>query len=303
MIPLPPLVLAFACMLQSAPAAAWNSAGHRLTAIIAWEQLTPPVRDRVSALLAAHPDHSRWIARGGDPALTAFVEASTWPDDIRRDPRFHDTGDPPTPLESGFPDMERHGAWHYVDQTVDGRRLGGELDHQLERLARLLADPRSPISDRSYALPWLVHLVADAHQPLHAGVRDDEGGNRTEIHDPAHPRLATMSLHAWWDDLPGPPWLRGKRLAAAAARLSALYQVPDGLDSSADWLRESREIAMRQAYPDGDVSPGRIDPDFRERARRIAGERVVAAGSRLARLLDGLLGNVSRETERRLPPK
>ena len=165
--------------------------------------------------------------------------------------------------------MERHGAWHYVDQTVDGRRLGVNRSSARTSCPPPLADPRSPISDRSYA-PALAGSSGGRRPsaPSMPGARR-RGGNRTEIHDPAHPRLATMSLTPGGTTCP-PPWLRGKRLAAAAARLR--------LVPGARWpgfvsrlVARVPEIAMRQAYPDGDVSPGRIDPDFRERARRIAG--------------------------------
>jgi hypothetical protein len=264
-------------------------------ASLAWSQLDPGVRERVAALLAAHPDSGRWTAKGTDPA-TAFIECSTWPDDIRRDPRFHDSGADPTPPLPGFPDMDRHGSWHYVDRSADGRPLGGDLDRQIDRLARQLADPATPATLRSYALPWIVHLVADAHQPLHAGVRDDDGGNRFEIHDPSHPRLPVMSLHAWWDDLPGPPWLRGKRLEAAAQRLTEGHSLPARQGSPADWIGESRALAASGAYPPAGDSPALLDEAFRDQARRIARERLLASGHRLARFLNGLLGDVSRET-------
>lgn len=282
-------------LLLPNPAAAWNSAGHRLVASLAWSQLDPVVRERVAALLAAHPDSGRWTAKGADPA-TAFIECSTWPDDIRRDPRFHDSGADPTPPLPGFPDMDRHGNWHYVDRAADGHPLGGELDRQIDRLARQLADPATPTTLRSYALPWIVHLVADAHQPLHAGVRDDDGGNRVDVHDPTHPRLPVMSLHAWWDDLPGPPWLRGKRLEATARRLAERHSAPVRQGSPGEWIGESRALAASLAYPAEGDSPALLDAAFRDQARRIAGERLLAAGHRLARFLNGLLGDVSRET-------
>ena len=63
------------------------------------------------------------------------------------------------------------------------------------------------------ALPWLLHLVADIHQPLHVGLDGDEGGNKVEIENPFNKRLPFTNVHTYWDDLPGPPWLRGKRLA------------------------------------------------------------------------------------------
>lgn len=53
-------------------------------------------------------------------------------------------------------------------------------------------------SDQVYVLPWLLHLIGDIHQPLHAMQRfdrlrpnGDRGGNEIE--------LRTGNLHAYWD--------------------------------------------------------------------------------------------------------
>ena len=37
---------------------AWNAAGHRLTAAIAWRAMDADTRQRVASLLAHHPDHA-----------------------------------------------------------------------------------------------------------------------------------------------------------------------------------------------------------------------------------------------------
>ena len=78
---------------------AWNAAGHRLVAIIAWQQLSPPGQRFFAATLARHPDYPRWVEKArSSEAIDLFAEASTWPDDIRHDPRFYDPGrDPATP--------------------------------------------------------------------------------------------------------------------------------------------------------------------------------------------------------------
>jgi hypothetical protein len=94
----------------------------------------------------------------------------------------------------------------------------GELDQQIERLSQLLRSTRKN-EQITYALPWLLHLVADIHQPLHVGREGDAGGNEVEIENPFNKRLPFSSLHTYWDDLPGPPWLRGKRLEKNTNRL------------------------------------------------------------------------------------
>jgi len=277
-------------LLLPLPAGAWNAAGHRLVAAVAWQEMTPPVRERVSALLRRHPDHARWLKRQqeADADYGVFLEASTWPDDIRRDPRFHDADEPPTPRLPGFPHMLRQTHWHYRDASGGGP--AGEIDTRLLSLADELASGRE--AEQVYALPWLLHLVADIHQPLHTGGRGDRGGNAFEIENPYNPRKPFMSLHAYWDELPGPPWLRGRHLEPPLRRLSALPPPPQG--EVAGWLAESRELLAGPVYPrvSGSLLP-LVTPEFHRRAQAIADARLAAAGHRLGRWLNRLLTPVS----------
>ena len=277
-------------LLLPLPAGAWNGAGHRLVAAVAWQEMTPVARERASDLLRRHPDHARWLKRQQeeDADYGVFQEASTWPDDIRRDPRFHDADEPPTPRLPGFPHMLRQTHWHYRDESPDGGR--GEIDTRLLALAGELAAGRE--AEQAYALPWLLHLVADIHQPLHTGGRDDRGGNGFEIENPYHPRKPFMSLHAYWDELPGPPWLRGRHLERHLRRLNALPPPPQG--DVARWLAESRELVAGPVYPraQGSLLP-LVTPEFHRRAQAIADARLAAAGHRLGRWLNRLLAPVS----------
>ncbi|QKS27827.1 MAG: S1/P1 nuclease [Candidatus Accumulibacter similis] len=290
-------------LLGVAPAAAaWNAAGHRLSAMIAWENLDDASRLAVTAILREHPDFDRWLARskGGDPGRGAFVEAATWPDDIRRDRRFYTAGsEEPTPALPGFPDMERRLDWHYVDRPLDpAANIGapaGEIERQIDRLARSVGNPRASPAERAYALPWLIHLVGDAHQPLHAASRysvdgrSDQGGNAVSIVNPFNTRYPVTTLHRYWDELPGPPWLRDSRLAAAVASLTARYAAPRSETTAAQWLDESWHLARGQAYPPGGEEAPTISPDFHQQALEIANRRVTEAGYRLAALLRKVL--------------
>ena len=124
------LALCFSFALHPGFAHAWNAAGHRLSAAIAWQQLSPPSRDFIATALSRHPDYARWVekARSSEPA-DIFAEASTWPDDIRHDPRFYNEGrEPATPALPGLSDTARHKRWHYVDLDAAGRVREGELD-------------------------------------------------------------------------------------------------------------------------------------------------------------------------------
>lgn len=290
-------LIALCCCLCSLPAAAWNGAGHRLVAVLAWQQLSPPTRQFVIKVLATHPDHGRWVERaGGHGDAAIFAEAATWADSIRNDPRYYDAGrGEPTPLLDGVFDTRRHRQWHYIDVDGNGRPVKGELDRQIERLSRLLGST-SDMREISYALPWLLHLVADLHQPLHVGRSDDDGGTRFTIENPFSKRLPFLSLHAYWDELPGPATLRGRRLQREAARLLAEHRPPAQGDVDL-WREESRSLHPL-AYPQqaGSLLPI-IDEASQRRARATAERRLSEAGHRLGRLLETRLRpHVSRET-------
>ncbi len=272
---------------------------RRVTSI-AWQQLSPPSQDFIATALARHPDYRRWVekAKSTEPAAI-FAEASTWPDDIRNDPRFYNDGrEPATAAIPGLLDNARHKRWHYVDLDAQGRVKNGELDGQIQRLSQLLRPPPKAGALRStrknaqisYALPWLLHLVADIHQPLHVGRDGDAGGNEVEIENPFNKRLPFTSLHTFWDDLPGPPWLRGKRLAKNVADLLERYPAP-AQGNIAQWRDESHRL-LDAAYPteNGSLLP-LINQEFLNAAREIANRRIVEAGYRLGKLLENRLAD------------
>jgi hypothetical protein len=281
----------------SAPANAWNAAGHRLTSVIAWQQLSPPAKATITQILADHPDYERWVEKSHSTnGVDILAEASTWPDNIRHDPRFYDERrEASTPALPGLPDTARHKHWHYVDLDTGGRAEAGELDRQIERLIKLAGSSRKK-AEISYALPWLAHLVADIHQPLHVGQHGDEGGNRVKIENPFNKGQTFTNLHSYWDELPGPPSLRGQRLDKMAARLIEQYPAP-AQGNVARWRDESHRL-LAVVYPEasGSMLPIVTD-DFHQRSREIVERRIVEAGYRLGWLLEMIFGQrVPRET-------
>ena len=58
----------------------------------------------------------------------------------------------------------------------------------------LLQDPSKDRTVREEALRWVVHFVADLHQPLHV-VGEDRGGNDVLVRFPGR----HTNLHRLWD--------------------------------------------------------------------------------------------------------
>src|SRR5690606_5001505 len=65
----------------------------------------------------------------------------------------------------------------------------------ITRFTAVLGDRSRPRAERLEALKFVVHFVGDVHQPLHAGHRDDRGGNRFQV----NLRGEGTNLHAVWD--------------------------------------------------------------------------------------------------------
>jgi hypothetical protein len=73
----------------------------------------------------------------------------------------------------------------------------------------VLANRRAALPKRAVALAWVVHLMGDIHQPLHAGKAADRGGNLTCVTWRGAPFRLVMTngrqhcsganLHAVWD--------------------------------------------------------------------------------------------------------
>ena len=64
----------------------------------------------------------------------------------------------------------------------------------IDRQAEVLKS-NAPSEKRLNALKYLVHLVGDVYQPLHAGYLDDKGGNTYQL----QAFMRGSNLHAFWD--------------------------------------------------------------------------------------------------------
>jgi|EndMetStandDraft_8_1072994.scaffolds.fasta_scaffold68796_2 hypothetical protein len=300
-------------VIASAPAQAWNDFGHMEVAAVAWSKLKPAARARAIALLKLSPQYDTWIA--GVPAgkrdQIAFVRAATWPDAIKRDDAYQsdgpDNGDrpPPGPEASqniGYADHLRHKYWHFINRpfSPDGTALQNpdtpNVSTQIEALRAKLSEPGASDNVKSYDLVWLLHLVGDVHQPLHAASRfiqsrpqGDAGGNKVGIH--CGSGCSAQELHTFWDSVLGGS--EDPRAAINAARKlpKASAQLASITDDKA-WAAESFKIAKAYAYKSpigvGD-GPFTLSSAYQARALRIAKARVALAGARLARLLNTAL--------------
>lgn len=244
-----------ACPLE---ALAWSAFGHRLVGELAEQRLSPEVRTQVRDLLRTE----------ADPTLAGV---SPWPDRVRDAPGHAWTA----PL-------------HYV--RIHDRRCryvasrdcnNGEcVVGAIERYARELGDARRTREERAEALKFLVHFVADVHQPLHSGRRPDKGGNDFQINLDGE----GTNLHSVWDfhllasaGLDFDAWMERLEVEPPVARGA----------HPARWAEASCRLTDEEGfYP---RRPGNLPPGYLEQMRPLAEQRIRAAAAELALLLERTL--------------
>lgn len=268
----------FACLVFAPAANAWAPLGHSTIGELAERQLTPQAAAEVRRLLAGEPD----------PTLAGIAN---WADQLRQtDPeRFRATG-----------------RWHYVNYPQGSCEFDRERDCKdgeciiaaTENNIAILADRSRPLAERRDALKFVVHFIGDAHQPMHAGNRDDAGGNRFQIslsttqapeaYAREHYRDGVMgtNLHAVWDYyIPG---VTGLDHHAYADRLLAPGWPPAATvqGDPVRWSQESCQLLDAWGiYPDSHKQDGR----YLHTMLPLVERRMRQAGHRLATVLNEAL--------------
>jgi hypothetical protein len=307
------------------PALSWNGFGHMEVAAVAWDTLNdkPQIQARITELLKINPLYKSWTDDVPENirAKVGFMRAATWPDIIKGDGQHIEDGAPGshgdrpagTPndfLNIGYSDNRMHKYWHFIDKpfSPDDTRLQQPeeptIQNRIATFRRALASD-SGVDDpvRSYDLSWLLHLVGDAHQPLHATSRfthahqgGDGGGNSVKIQCGQHIEVFCHngeSLHSFWDDLLGPSDAEPDRVIRAQGGLPEPDRRLASISDEAEWLDESFKIAKALAYADPPISAddeaSTLTETYKRKALSTAEERIALAGVRLARLVESAL--------------
>src|SRR5258706_12802756 len=151
--------------------------------------------------------------------------------------------------EDGIRDWSVTGVQTCALPIWSGRCASAQIARQLAILGNEQARP----AQRNESLKWIVHLVGDIHQPLHAANHADRGGNRVEVSffgERDNPPYGSLNLHAVWDV----PLVRrliadrhGERAWIAAA-VSEAQRAEWSAGSVPDWVAESHALARDSAY-------------------------------------------------------
>lgn len=171
------IVLIFIILISIFPyqLRAWGMTGHRVIAQIAEENIKSSTRKKINKLLDNQP-MAYW---------------ANWADFIKSDK----TGK-----------WDNTYVWHYVN--IPANTPKEEFVKDLENietdniykaiinLEAILSNDKSLPEQKKTALLFLIHLVGDAHQPMHVGRPEDLGGNKIKVKW----FKEDTNIHAVWDE-------------------------------------------------------------------------------------------------------
>lgn len=291
---------------------AWNSSAHKIIADISWQLLAPQKRDHLTQLLREHPRYQEDLLRHLPANIQgtkkqekwAFVNASVWPDQIanksaRLKKRFH------------------HPTWHYINIPIflenqklsikenlsfrvhDPAYLHFNIVQALQYNAKQLQNQNITAQERAIAVSWILHLIGDIHQPLHAASLyssvqfpyGDRGGNLIPIRQ----AIGQSNLHSIWDSI----FSRAKSTRTIERKAKELLQANINQTYSfqpQDWSEESHLLATNYVYTREllvslQARPSsrnmiHLSSEYTRQAKQIATKQILLAGHRTAALLN-----------------
>ncbi len=277
------VVFLFIALFTPLSANAFGPSAHKVIVRIAYNNLTEEATRAVDSIISVEMDFDdRNLER-----------AATWADRVRG----HDSYDYLSKLH--FTNLPK-----WAESYVKERDClsGSCLTEAASEYLKILGDETYSPTERLVALKLVMHFVADLHQPLHLGLFEDRGGNLIKVRF----RGEATNLHRVWDSRLVRVRMGKKGVNRYADELSARARRPvwsgdngcEGDDIFRDWTEESRSIAMKHAYRvdgldasglrGGHSNSGRIDlsEGYILRSARIAEERLMTAGRRLACVLN-----------------
>lgn len=233
----------------------WGRTGHRVTGHIAEKHLTKKARKAIKNLL--------------DGNSLAFV--STYADEIKSDKSF-----------------SNYSPWHYVNYPLaksyqeSEKSEFGDLVTAIDSCIKILKNKQSSRADKIFYLKFLVHIIGDLHQPMHAGKAEDRGGNDIQVQWFGE----GSNLHKVWDT----------NLLASYGM--SYYELGDELNrattkkekaaiqkgSVIDWLEESHDYA-NEIYSSVEVGE-KLGYSYSYKYNPILFNRLKKGGLRLAMVLN-----------------
>lgn len=237
---------------------AWGPTGHRATGEIAEQHLSKKAKKQIAALL--------------DGSSLALV--STYGDDIKSDKQYR-----------------KFSAWHYVNipfgETYQSQPVNknGDIVVGIAKAIEVLEDKNASREDKVFYLKMLVHFIGDLHQPLHAGIEEDKGGNDFQV------RWFNngTNLHRVWDSQMLNSFnMSYQELASNSKSLTKAEKASIASGDYMDWLEDSR-VLVEKIYADTEVGES-LSYEYMYKYMDVLRDQLQKGGLRLAALLNDIFG-------------
>lgn len=254
------IIASFFCLPVSS--FGWGMLGHRIVGEIADSYLTPRAKAAIQKILGTE----------------SIAMASNWADFIKSDSAY-----------------EYLSSWHYVNinqgftknqlQEYLRKDTTTDLYTKINFLIKELKNKQLSMDKKRMYLKLLIHFAGDAHQPLHAGHHDDQGGNKINMSWFGSP----TNFHRVWDEqLVNFQQLSYTEYSNALNHTTPKQRLEWQKQPVSEWIIESYQIAQQlysEVKPDQKLSYG-----YNYEHIQILNERLLKAGVRLAGLLNQLFG-------------
>jgi hypothetical protein len=309
------ILVLFSCLVifASVSVKAWDDAGHKTIAYIAWSQMSPEARERAYNILMNAPE---------DSDLSVFYMYDSRPDDVRKRELFM--------MASVWSDIVRvrrfkarmekyhRSNWHYDDTfwTFENGQVkilpnpsedGGQAVTKLSEFDKVLKNAAVSDEEKAIALAWILHLGGDIHQPLHTSARitelepkGDQGGNLFLLTPKDTPREQSESLHWFWDSILGRVVPRGDMSDAEYITLLSemiMRKYPHGdmqnrleIGNFRKWQEEGFNLATSEVFSPELVRYEKPSAKYRRNAFEISEQQMALAGYRLGAMLEQIFG-------------
>ncbi|PIB36992.1 S1/P1 Nuclease [Reichenbachiella sp. 5M10] len=180
--------------------------------------------------------------------------------------------------------------WHYCTvpdgETYEeaGTPEQGDAVVAIERIIQELKTKQFTQGTELENLKYLVHLVADIHQPLHVGTGEDKGGNDVKVTFMWEP----TNLHSVWDsgliDYQQLSFTEYSKWVNHISEQELEKCQSEGIDV---WIDEAK--SYRKAIYDI-PEDGKLSYEYNYKNIGIVNERLLKAGVRLAGILNEIYG-------------
>jgi hypothetical protein len=292
------------------PASAWDDVGHKTTAYIAWQRMSPAAREAVIKILRSAPEDSHlsafYMPYGPESdeikKLQYFMLTATWADIVRdrafenRQKKYHKSN------------------WHYDDtfwkqvggkmEILSGFEEGGVAVERLTEFEKVVRNPSASHDDKAIAIAWIMHLSGDIHQPLHTSARvtdtepkGDQGGNLFHLTPQGTPRENQVNLHWFWDSIVGrnvpftPAMCERDYIVSVAQQIMKKHPYASlsselNLGDYRSWQQESFKLNQTDVFSPDLIRFQMPSEKYKRNAFRVAERQLALAGYRMGETLN-----------------